>query len=686
MGQAGIKDITDNKTQSLDEFQLRAYDDNGRFLEQRNFKLRVTDPKSDYIIDDYLPEPTEEFGSDYSLYDLMADRTLLENIITRIPVSQLDSLGVTYKVGNPSVRVTNEEELRTALGNPNVKSIALDPMDNNGNPTNVINLTSSLTINRPVTIEGGNKWLGGNVILGDGQEDIDEIRLNQLKITGDLTVDVGSNGTAILDGVEVTGITYGTKIISGGTNSIHLMGLTSRLGIYLKNETPIRIVNLIGSNNDITIDSADVVTLEGTYRDVNVKNATTVNLKGFNARSISLNNILPVKLVTADPMSAITFDSTGIVTLEGIYTTVNVQSNMTLNMTKNTNINHIEVAAGKTLTLDGSGGTITSVHGDAVFPTSLSMSITAKAFAAANADEVAITFDRPVYISKGGSSLTSVTSGNFNSYFTIKKNGTELTRYQVVNNSNSQVTVKLDSNSDIKKDDVLTVGLQSGVSLYDVKGTPITGATKDVTVISDDNSFSALTTATLAKDKLTLNLVDGDLDISTLQTSDFVVKNGSNIISVNNVAAITSGSGYALELTLNSNPLPGLPVTVSTVSGSITDKVGNNLPVTTLTVQQAGGLSVTMDPVPGSTTGKTKATFTNSLGTNKLFATINTNPASTPTKGTYLATAGMTEITNNTTEMPATDLYYMNIYEVNLNNEIVGFQAIQLHSPTDIMP
>lgn len=661
MGQAGINGITNNQTESLNEFQLRAYDDNGRFLEQRDFKLRVTDPKADYIINDYLPEPTEEFGKTYSLYDLMADQKLLENIITRIPVSQLDSLGVTYKVGNPSVRVTNEEELRTALENPNVTSIALD---------NDISLASTLTINRPVTIEGENKWLIGNVILGIGQ-DIDEVRLNQLKITGDLTVDVGSNGTAILDGVTVLGNTFGTKIISGGTNSIHLIGFSSTRGIILKNETPIRIVNSVGSNNDITIDSSDAVTLEGVYRDVKVNAATTVTLKDFNSRSINLNNILPVKIITADQMPTITFGGIGIVTLEGSYTTVNVQSNMTLNMTKNTIINHIEVTDGYTLTLDGSGGTITSVHGKTIFPKSLSMTVTAKAFAAVNSDEVVITFDRPIYTSNGG----SLTSGNFNSYFTIKKNGTstELTRYPVVD-ANNQITVKLDSNSDIKKGDVLTVGLQPGVSLYDAKGNPITGLTMDITVTSDDYSFLA-PTATLAKNQITLHFTPaGDVDMNTVDSSDFSV-NGQSISGI-------SKNGDDVILTLNSDPLPGQSVTVYIANNRITDKVGNILPATSVQVPLAGGLGVLMDLVPGSTTGNTKATFINSLGAHKLYASINSSGATRPTIGTYFTgISGIQEITNGTTEMSATAGYYMNIYEVDASsNLIVGFESIQVQS------
>ena len=261
MGQAGIDEITNNQSESTNEFSLRAYDEYGRFLEQRKFKLRVKDPKEDFIINDYLPEPTEEFGQIYSLYDLMADPELLNAIIERIPVSQLDSLGITYAVGNNTVTVQSLEELKMALNNETVMKIKLNK--------NIL-LTEPLLIGRSVTI-GGSYALQGDVTLGTGQ-DID-IRVEGITVTGDLGINISTNGTAILDGVTVNGE---TNISS--SNSIHLNNYQSNGGIKLSNTAPVRVVTaqLIET---LVIDGSGDVILEGTYKTVYINSDAKLTTK-----------------------------------------------------------------------------------------------------------------------------------------------------------------------------------------------------------------------------------------------------------------------------------------------------------------------------------------------------------------------------------------------------------------------
>lgn len=262
MGQAGIDDITDSNTESVDEFHLRAYNDYGRFLEERKFKLRVTDPVKDYIISDYIKEPTGEFGQTYSLYDLMADQTLLENVISRIPVSQLDSLGITYAVGNSTVSVSDLEELNMALNNPRIKEIQLaGDIDLNG---------TAFTINRDITISG--YGFKGDVVLGDGNTDI-TVRLNNVTVDGNVTVDVGTNGTAVLDNSSSTS----TTIISGGIKSVHLNNYKSTKGITLANTSPIRIVTSDKLTDSLTISGTGDVTLEGEYNSVKVTTPIKLN-------------------------------------------------------------------------------------------------------------------------------------------------------------------------------------------------------------------------------------------------------------------------------------------------------------------------------------------------------------------------------------------------------------------------
>lgn len=296
MGQAGINEITDHRSQTINEFGLRAYDDYGRFLEERYFKLRVTNPKDDYIINDYLPKPAKEFGQIYTLYDLMSDQKLLETIISRIPVSELDSLGVTYGVSKDFVTVNSLEEFKMALANPDIKTISLN--DN-------IDLTSEsspFTIDRSVTIQGSQQLIG-DVKLGNGQ-DID-VRLTDIAIDGNLTVDAGPNGTVILDNVYVNGT---PTILSGGVHSIHLNSFVSAEGIVVNNTSQLRIA----TTNRIP----------------------SVDLKG-----------------------------PGAVTLEGEYGTVHVSTSTLLNMTENTNIDTVNVDPERTLIVSGANGIIGETTG-----------------------------------------------------------------------------------------------------------------------------------------------------------------------------------------------------------------------------------------------------------------------------------------------------------------------------------
>lgn len=556
MGQAGINDITYNQTESLDEFQLKAYSDEGRFLEQRNFKLKVTDPKNDYIINDYLPEPTEEFGQTYSLYDLMADRKLLENIITRIPVSQLDSLGITYKVADTDLEeIDSYEKLIVALANPNVKTIKL---------SRNITLDDDLLVDHSVTIEGGYK-LYGDVILGKGQ-DIN-VRLNDITVDGDLTVDVGANGSAILDNVTV--LNGRTIIISGGVNSVHLSNFNSPNGIYLKNRTPLRVVNASeASANDINISSTASVTLEGTFRQVDVTQAPLLNLLNFDSRyDINLNNTTPVKVITSDTRDGLAINGTGDVTLEGSYTSVYANSNTTLNTSSSTTIEKIYVDSGKILNIDGSAENIKSVqaeiNGNVTFPSGLTIdTVTAEAVATAYADKIVVKFNRDMYKSSTGSTLSNSDLAN---YFTVTKNGTALSVGSYSVDANDTFSIVLNSN--IRIGDVVTVGLKRGATLYDVNGNPITGVTRDVLVGSGDRTFVA-PTPSISGNQLTLQFAE-DLDLSTVIQSDFSVSG----YTINGFQVNTDN----VVLTLNSAPTSGQSVAYYISNAHITDKVGNKL-------------------------------------------------------------------------------------------------------------
>jgi len=94
---AGLNsDITDIK--------ITAYDDYGKVLERRSFRLQGS-PGSEFK-NDYVPEITEEFGSTVSLYDLMKDPEVMENVLEQIPVSELNRIGVFHPYFAPYDLIT----------------------------------------------------------------------------------------------------------------------------------------------------------------------------------------------------------------------------------------------------------------------------------------------------------------------------------------------------------------------------------------------------------------------------------------------------------------------------------------------------------------------------------------------------------------------------------------------------
>ncbi|MGN7385538.1 hypothetical protein [Sporosarcina sp. SAFN-015] len=287
MGQAGIDAMicTDSKEGKVcnsagREFALSAFDQFGRKLTERSFKVKVkptaegsTPSKNEFTMNDYIKTPDKAFGQQKTLYDVMSDAKLSKSVFEQLPVSEYNKIGVIYSLGD-TISVYNEEQLIMALEHPGFKTIKIEgSMDLNGLPND------TLTIDRSITLEGkgqvANTFIG-NVVLGKGQ-DI-EVRLRNMKIDGNLTVDVGDNGTAILEDTTVTGT---TTITSGGSNSIYLYGFTSPYGLALENRNPVRIVNSDTVKKlDVQLSGTGEVTLEGEYREVTLFQGAHLNFKG----------------------------------------------------------------------------------------------------------------------------------------------------------------------------------------------------------------------------------------------------------------------------------------------------------------------------------------------------------------------------------------------------------------------
>ncbi|MDV6378756.1 hypothetical protein ORD22_11070 [Sporosarcina sp. GW1-11] len=251
MGQAGITDLqcveNDPKTDTCkeylqsDDFQLTAYSKDGRKLETKDFKMRVNDREKDFKISDYVTADLKFFGKEISLYDIMESPELLDKIVKEVDVRSLNDLAVVYSVGQ-TITVDNFEQFELALANEKLSKIQL---------SGEIELpTSPFIIDRKVIITGGG--IKGDLQLGSGTDQF--IRLENTKIDGTLTVDVGSKGTVVLDTVDVTSATVtgpATSIVSGGSNSVHLNNFKSTGGIDISNKTPLRIVTTTNKTNPV---------------------------------------------------------------------------------------------------------------------------------------------------------------------------------------------------------------------------------------------------------------------------------------------------------------------------------------------------------------------------------------------------------------------------------------------------
>lgn len=252
MGQAGLEALVCSGdaacTGTAKDFHLSAYDRFGKMLTNRNFKIRVTNQTSGYTVNDYIPKVDKIFGQQTTVYNLMQDPKLLQTIASQMPVSELDKLGIIYTLGN-KVKVENIDQLKLALANPHFKTIEL-----------VYPIVGDIELNRSVTLIGNGHSIVGDVNLS-GTNSI--IRVKDMSITGDVTIDVGVAGSAIIEKVAVDGFVKAT------TGSLHFFNLQSPNVIDLLNTADMRVVN-VGSTSNMQLSSDQNVSFIGTFGDVTV--------------------------------------------------------------------------------------------------------------------------------------------------------------------------------------------------------------------------------------------------------------------------------------------------------------------------------------------------------------------------------------------------------------------------------
>ena len=126
---AGL-DIGLNKDEKGDDIHLKAFDQYGKLLEERTFKLRMglinKTGTDNYLINDYIPATTgTSLKNEYTLYDLVVvDPALAETILSVIPAGQLDNLRIFYPYKINTFIIRDLHDMATALAS-NISSKVL---------------------------------------------------------------------------------------------------------------------------------------------------------------------------------------------------------------------------------------------------------------------------------------------------------------------------------------------------------------------------------------------------------------------------------------------------------------------------------------------------------------------------------------------------------------------------------
>ncbi len=239
MGQAGIdalvcqkpaEGIVDPCTVAANDFTLNAFDQYGRKLTQRAFKIKVnnstsnTPSKNDIVMNNYISAPDKAFGQKKTLYEFLSDPKLSSVVLQQLPVAEYNRIGVEYKLSKTTV-VNNLEQFKMALDNSQIHTI-----DMGGNT-----FAGDFTITKNLTLKNG--AFSGNLTLGNNIDS--KFRLDKVTVNNTLTVDAGANGSVVLDNTTVGNLV----VLSGGINSIHLHNFTSVNEITMNNTSAVRIVN-----------------------------------------------------------------------------------------------------------------------------------------------------------------------------------------------------------------------------------------------------------------------------------------------------------------------------------------------------------------------------------------------------------------------------------------------------------
>ncbi|MCB2339564.1 hypothetical protein [Clostridium estertheticum] len=206
---------------------IKAFDANGRLLEDSKFDKKLVDVKTE-LVSTYVPKTSSSSNKTITLYDLMKNPATLTSVLTAY-TTDLNSIKVMYPNDEVTRIVSNSEGQTNDAANVLAKVLSEGKFQYikfasalKITPSQIVKFARTY-INGNIILDGNGSTINGNVTVGDGDSDNNIYELRNITINGDLTINVSSSGDCILtNNVKVTG-----KTIVNGKKTSEVLGVVS---------------------------------------------------------------------------------------------------------------------------------------------------------------------------------------------------------------------------------------------------------------------------------------------------------------------------------------------------------------------------------------------------------------------------------------------------------------------------
>ncbi|MCB2306055.1 hypothetical protein LGL08_05290 [Clostridium estertheticum] len=214
-------------------FNVRAYDANGRLLEDSKFNQKSVDVTTD-TVSKYVVKTNTSSNKTLTLYELMKNPTALASLVSSTEPDNLDEIKVMYPNDAYTRFITNTEGQVNDAANVLAKALTGDGSD----LVQYIRFASVLTITpiqtailaradldlqnpRHIVLDGSGSTINGDLIVGRGDSNVYDLR--NITINGDLTINLSPAGQCLL----TNNVTVKGRTIVNGTKSSEVIGVAS---------------------------------------------------------------------------------------------------------------------------------------------------------------------------------------------------------------------------------------------------------------------------------------------------------------------------------------------------------------------------------------------------------------------------------------------------------------------------